>query len=371
MTSRVHKIASLFALVLFAALAAYLFWRLALPRKDFYNELWAPAFLLTRGESPYRTAPLQTNLPAAWLPMVIGAFFPLGWLSEQAALTFWYLLNIVEVAALIYLIQDELKLHDAIALAAFAFFYPLTLNHFNLGQFSITAMLCWILALRAAESFKDFGPGGTWLPAFLVALALSKPHLGILSLLGFSQRAHARGGLRKVFLFWTRIGIACLALTLPLFIAYPNWIPDMLQAMRENPAWSYPSLFVVYHRFVPALKYPLWALTVLAALALNFQLWRKLPARQALYWSLALAPFVTHYVGSWDFVLLLPLFLSSYVRADWKRKIFLWLVYLAAWLLMARVQRMIPSHNHYFWWVPLWFVGAAALSQWSGCEAKN
>jgi len=28
---------------------------------------------------------------------------------------------------------------------------------------------------------------------------------------------------------------------------------------------------------------------------------------------------------------------------------------------MARVQMLAVSHNHYFWWVPLWFIGAVLL----------
>jgi hypothetical protein len=357
-----HKYASIFLLALIAAFVAYIFWNLALPRKDFYNELWAPAYLLTRGESPYNTAPLNTNLPAAWLPMVIGFFFPLGWLPEKSALIFWYIFNIVEICIIVYLIQEKNKLYHTIALAWIAFFFPLTLNHINLGQFSITAMLCWILAIFLGTRHLSTSNLHEWISAFLIALALSKPHLGFLALLGFSYHQYAaRGGLRAMFSLWARIGIACLILSLPLFIAYPNWIPDMLIAMKENPAWSYPSLFILYQRFIPALQYPLWILTGLLALTINFWAWKKLPAQHALYWSLALAPLSTHYVGSWDFVLALPLFMFAYIHADWKRKLFLWVAYILAWGLMARIQMMVPSHNHYFWWVPLWFIGAAAL----------
>jgi hypothetical protein len=55
------------------------------PRKDFYNELWGPAHLLVRGESPYDTSSLNADLPAVWPPMAIGVFAPLGWLSEKTA----------------------------------------------------------------------------------------------------------------------------------------------------------------------------------------------------------------------------------------------------------------------------------------------
>jgi hypothetical protein len=368
-----HKYVSIFVLALIAAFVAYIFWKLMLPRKDFYNELWAPVYLLVRGQSPYNTASLDPNLPAAWLPMVIGFFFPLGWLSENSALVFWYIFNILEICAIVYLVQGQkINLFNTIAVALLCFFFPLTLNHINLGQFSITVMLCWILAIYfytqggvpAAEHGDGSGWIYKWISTFLIALALSKPHLGLLAMLGLSYHETTRGGLRAMFTLWMRTGIACLVLCIPLFIAYPNWIPDMFIAMGKNPSWSYPSLFILYYRFVPALQYPLWVLTVLSALAANFWLWKKLPMQNALYWSLALAPFVTHYVGSWDFVIVLPLFIFTYINVDWKRKIFLWVIYLIAWGLMARIQMMVPSHNHYFWWVPLWFIGASALVTW-------
>ena len=57
------------------------------PRKDFYNELWGPAYLLVNGQSPYDTPILDPVLPAVWLPMAIGFFFPLGWLPKDGGRT--------------------------------------------------------------------------------------------------------------------------------------------------------------------------------------------------------------------------------------------------------------------------------------------
>src|SRR5688572_31955634 len=102
-----QKYASVLILTLTAIAISYLFWGLMLPRKDFYNELWGPAYLLVRGQSPYDTAVLNPNLPAAWLPMSIGFFFPLGWLDEKLALQVWYLYNILAVCFIIYLAQGK------------------------------------------------------------------------------------------------------------------------------------------------------------------------------------------------------------------------------------------------------------------------
>lgn len=360
-----HARTSIFVLTLISFLVGFLFWRLILPRMDFYNELWGPASLLVRGHSPYDTASLNPVLPAAWLPMAIGFFFPLGWLPEETALRVWYVFNILEVALLVYLAQgNKLALQDTVALALACFFFPLTLNHINLGQFSITAALCWVIAVYFLERDRR------WAAAFLIALALTKPHLGFPALLGLAYCDYRHSGLRAVFSFWVKILIACLLMCLPLFAAYPNWIPDALKSMGNNPPWSYPSLYILFERFLGSWwGHLLWGFTTLTVLGVNFWLWKKLPAREAVYWSLGLAPLVTPYIGSWDFVVLLPLLILTYVNTDWRGKVFVWIAYGAAWYGMARVQTLEVSHNHYFWWVPLWFLGIGALV--SGWESRR
>jgi hypothetical protein len=242
-----------------------------------------------------------------------------------------------------------------LALALVCFFFPLTFNHINLGQFSITVTLCWVFAVFFWEKDRQ------WISALFIALALSKPHLGFLAMLGLSYRDYLNGGLRAMILSWIWILIMCLVLCVPLFVAYPNWIPDAIVSMRSNPPWSYPSLYILFERYFGAWGHVLWGGTTLIAVSANFWLWKKLPLKSAIYWSLALAPLVTPYVGSWDFVVLFPLLILTYINVNWKRKIFIWVMYGVAWYWMARVQMQAVSHNHYFWWVPLWFVGIAAL----------
>lgn len=355
-----HKYTSVLLLVLIASVVGFLFWRLMLPRMDFYNELWGPAFLLVRGQSPYDTSSLNTGLPAAWLPMAIGFFFPLGWIPEETALQVWYIFNLLEIALIVYLAQGErLALQNTVALALMCFFFPLTFNHINLGQFSITTTFCWVVAVYFWEKNQR------WASAFLIALALTKPHLGFLALPGLAYRDYRQSGLRVVFSFWVKILFACLLMCVPLFAAYPNWIPDAITSMSSNPPWSYPSLYILFERLLGNWGHLLWGLTTLIVLGINFWLWKKLPLQAAVYWSLALAPLVTPYIGSWDFVILFPLLILTYVDAGWKGKVFIWIAYGMAWYGMAQVQMQAVSHNHYFWWVPLWFIGIAALvSDW-------
>jgi hypothetical protein len=353
-----HSLASVFILALIAFLVGRLYWGLIMPRMDFYNELWGPVYLLVRGESPYATAVLNPELPAAWLPMAIGFFFPLGWLPEDAALQVWYVLTILAVCAIVYFAQGTKRnLYDTGMTACLCFFFPPILNHINLGQFSIVVVLGWTLAARwwGVDRLR-------WLVALLAALALTKPHLGTLAMLGLIQYEYARGGFRQAASTLARITAMCLGLCIPLFIAHPNWIPDMLVSMGSNPPWPYPSLYILFGEHLGGWAVPLWIAMVLVVVGVNVRLWQKLPLENALYWSLALAPLVTPYVGSWDFVALFPLLIFTYTNAEWKRRIFIVCAYVAAWFMMAQIQMLEASHNHYFWWIPLWFTGMAALT---------
>lgn len=347
---------SAFVLILVAMLVGYLFHGLVLPRMDFYNELWGPAYLLVHGMSPYDTAVLHPNLPAAWLPMSIGFFFPLGWLSEEPAALLWYFLNVAEICAIIYLVVGARRnILDTAIISIFCFFFPLTLNHFNLGQFSITVTLCWVLVILLLEKEQ------TWASAFFASLALSKPHLGILILIGWSYRDFILGGARRMLFSWLRIIAMCLILCIPLFVAFPGWIPDAISSMGKNPPWSYPSLYILFERFFGNWGHFLWMGTTLIVMVVNVLIWSRLDLKRSVIWSLALAPLVTPYVGSWDFVILFPLLIFTYTNLDWKYKILFLAAYGIAWYGMARIQLLEVSHNHYFWWVPLWFIGVSGL----------
>jgi hypothetical protein len=352
-----HTYASIFMLALVAIIVSKLYWNLMMPRMDFYNELWGPAYMLVHGQSPYNTSSLNPVLPAAWFPMAIGLFFPFGWLSETLALQVWFVFTVLEICLIVYFSQGEKhNLYSTVAVAVFCFFFPVTLNHINLGQFSITITLCWVLAAYFLRRDKH------WIAAFFIALAMSKPHLGFLAMLGLSYHYYLRGGFRTMLSFWARILAMCLILCIPLFVAYPNWIPDAIISMRANPPWLYPSLYIVFERSFGAWGHILWGFTTLVVISANFWLWKKLRLNNAIYWSLALILLVTPYVGSWDFVVLFPLLILTYGNVNWQCKVFLWVIYCTAWFGMARVQMLEKSHNYYFWWVPVWLVSAIVLA---------
>ncbi len=360
-----HFYSSILVLSLVAFFFALIYWNLLEPRKDFFNELWAPAYLLVHGKSPYDTSSFNPISPAAWLPMSIGFFFPLGWLGDDIALRIWFISSLLELGWMIFWVQGKFKPpYISFITGLIVFSFPPTLYHLILGQFSIAAMICLILAVHFVLMERD------WVAAFLLALALSKPHLGTLAMLGLSYYYFQRGGSRALLLFWMRVLAMILVLCIPLFIAYPNWIPDALISMKANPYWSYPSLFILFERYLGAWGLGIWMIVVLVVIWIGFMLWRKLPPMHAIYWSLGLAPLITPYVGSWDFVVVLPVFIFTFIQVNWMRRVFLIFSFLFAWYGMYLVQNMEPSHNHYFWWVPVWFMLSAALvTSWNKVDA--
>ncbi len=361
-----HIITSILALALIAGSFFFLFWPRVEPRKDFYNELWAPASLLVRGQNPYDTSSLNAELPPAWLPMVIGFFSPLGWLDEDAGALVWFGISIVELCAIIFLSQGRSRsLFITLAAALFALSFPPTLYHLMLGQVSLTIVLCMLLAVQLASKERP------WLVAFFVALGLSKPHLVSLAFLGLSFYYYSQSGIKGTFAFWLRTFLMIIILCLPLFIAHSNWISDAVASMQTNPYWDYPSIFVALRLNLGAWGLAIWGAIAMAILYVAYLLWARLSTVTAMYWSLGLAVFITPYVGSWDFVVLLPLYFHTFKQVNWKRKVFLLLAYLLAWYGMALVQHVEVSYNHYFWWVPPGLLACVALvTPWSGVLTK-
>jgi len=363
----IQEYGAILSLAMIGILFAVQFRSLREPRMDFYNELWAPTHLLVNGQSPYDTSSLDTNLPPAWFPMAIGFFFPLGWLSEETALKAWFVLNVIELCAIIFISQDNRRsLVNTVMLGMLFFFFPPTLNHFFLGQISISVTLFLLLAFQFTLKERH------WFSAFFFALALSKPHLAMLAGLGMSYHYYRNNRLGGMLAFWGRTLILSLGLCIPLFIASPDWITDAVRSMAQNPIWSYPSLFVLFRRYFDNWGIVLWGLTSVCVLWFVYLLWKKNTPVRAFYWSLALTPLVSPYVGSWDFVTLLPMLALAFVGIGWKRIILLVLFYILAWMGMASIQIQEVSNNHSFWWVPLWFILLSTiLMNWKDAEQNR
>lgn len=358
---RFDAVVSVVVLSLIAFFSVDLYWDRIIARTDdfstdFYNELWAPARLLTSGQSPYRTASLDPILPPVWFPMAIGFFFPLGLLNDEAAAKTWFLFNVLELAVIAaWSAHGARKIYTTALAGFFVFFFPPVLNHILLGQFSITAVACLLASAHFAEKRND------WLAAACLALGLSKPQLGILAVFGLSIFYFRAGGFKSLLRFGLQtLLMACLT-SLPLFIAYPAWIPDWIASAQSNYTWIQPSLFSTLTRLLGAPGIFLWALAAFGGFFLCFRLWRDKSPRVDMAWTLGLTMIVTPYLWSWDFVLLLPLWAFAFAESSWKRRAFLFVTYLLGWLGFAYVQHLPGSSNDMFWWFPLWFLASVAF----------
>lgn len=343
-------------LLCFVAGIARVYWNLLPPRKDFYNELWGPVYLLVHGKSPYNTSSLNPVLPAAWFPMSIGFFAPLGWLSEKHALVFWFLFSLIELALIVLLVRGKNRsVGSLMIVSAFAFGFPSTIHHLILGQFSMTTTLCVVAGVYLICKDRH------WLGAFLLALGLSKIHLMTLPMLGLSILYFQRSGFKGLLTFWGRVLVACMVLSLPLFIAYPNWIPDALKSMMSNAPWAFPTLqkYLVFNFGLVGMA--LWVISVILTILISLFIWSRLDPISTTFWNLGLALLVSPYIGSWDFVTLLPLLIHTFLPAGKWQKLFIVISYITAWFLMAYLQTLTESHNYYFWWVPLWYLITMAL----------
>lgn len=332
------------------------FGALATERKDFYNNLWAPAHLLLLGQSPYDTAALDTELPPLWLPMAIGAFAPLGWLSEEAATQVWFLLTVTLVAGLIHLSLPRTSPTAAVAAAGLlAFFFPPVLNHLVLGQYSVVAAFCLVLAARSLEE------GRQWPAAFLLALAAAKPQLSVLPALGLAAGLASAAGTHRAAAFGAKVLAAAAVLSAPVLIVAPHWFTDYRAGWEKNAAWQHPSSFSWLHENVGAFGWLLWAALFAGAIIACIEIGRRLKPQTAIAWTLAITLLVIPYVWSWDFVLLLPLWLLTFGNSTLAGRSLVLAAYTIGWAGMAYVQLAYEGVNALYWWVPWWFAGSTLL----------
>jgi hypothetical protein len=335
---------------------------------DFRNNLWSPSYLLLHRQSPYKPDVLFDSSSALWMPTIIGAFFPLGFLPLQQASNLWFVGNALGVVVLAWISSGFRRppiLVFAIALVV-AFLFPPLVSHLRLGQLSIGITLLFLIV----TIWNDRMP--LLLSASLLAIALSKPQLAILVLPGFLFSYYRSKGVRAIVLLVVLLLASILVMTIPLFIADPSWYTDFVTALQQNPSWEHPSslaaLTSLTQRFGPIL----WIVIALTVFISSIWLWVKLPSQVAVLWSLALTPLVTPYVWTWDFVMILPLFISSLFQVKTPRAFWLLLVgYVFCWALIVKVAFSGDVSNYCYWWVPWTLVGMVACATVVDASADN
>jgi len=317
---------------------------------DLRHNLWAPCYLLVHGMNPFgRGAPSQ-SVGAVWFPMAIGVFFPIGWLSERQVANLWLLGNIAILVTLAWWVVDTERpspIRFALGLGMVLLFPPV-LSHLLLGQFAILNTLMLLLAAWFIKSGQILPSG------FLVAVSLTKPQLAVLALPGFLVAAVRVGGTRVLLKFVGAIALSVILLTLPLWMVYSQWIVEFLNIVAQTPRWLQPSSFSLLQLEWGMSGSILWFIFFVGLFVVNILLWIKLPTAQAILWSLALTPLASPYVWSWDFVLLLPLFVHVFYHLKtWLASTALGLGYLACWGQIVQIRLTTDNSDERFWWVPL------------------
>lgn len=326
------------------------------PGWDFRFNLWTPASLLISGQSPYDVAVIQEGVLAVWMPVVIGALFPIGWLNIEIASNLWFVVNLIALLGTVILATGRKRpaLYVLLITSLIVSIFPSSIVHFRIGQFTILTTFIFLTVVIYRQKL------GLVLVALLVAFALAKPQLTTLVIPGILISINRQEGQEQVVKFVALLIVSAIVLTLPLFFGFPGWMSDFWHSMSSIPRnWCQPSLFSLLPQWVGTSGYILWGILALALFGLNLFLWIKLKPSDAIIWSLALTPLATPYIWSWDFVMILPLFARTTFYC--RRKIGFLLLgsgYALTWYLTYRINISEDQCNHYFWWVPwlLFFV---------------
>jgi hypothetical protein len=355
-------------LFVFAALApspAVCYW-------DLRTNLWGPAQQLVQGLQPYTLSAPYGPFAGVWMPWLIGAAFPLGWLSCEAVSRVWLMVEALTLVVCTWYAMGR-KLPPpwltGVILLLLLFFPPLY-YHINLGQYSL--VFGWLVLLAAIE------PKTQKLRPILLALAAAKPQLIVLVYPGiWIAEAREKGFGAAVKLAGQTLGAAAL-LTLPLFLFCPRWVEGFTAATRANLSqhWAQPTLFVLLRTSLGGWGLAVWGILLAAALGAAADLWLRHSRTTALFWSLALTPMITPYAFSWDFVLILPLLVHLLVKCKApaaRGVLIVGALLIDGWIVAQRWNH--PIADYFQWWIPpallLVCLLAVGLNTWRRKEPES
>lgn len=280
------------------------------PGWDFRNNLYLPTYLLSQHQSPYNIHVLVEGSNAVWFPMVLGIFFPLGYLDLQAASNVWWLLNFVALFLLVFISTNQSKppLPKLILVSLLIFLFPSTISHFDLGQISI--LICLVMVILIWFDGKI----PVWVNGFLIAFTLIKPQLALIFLPTYYLSVFINKGWKaaRSLGFWTVTNM--VAFSLPVFWLTPNWLPDFIINIQNNPVWAHPSIYVLIASFIGEIGKKMGWILFCIGLALSLYGVIRFKNKEILLWSLAITTVISPYIWSWDFVLFYPLMIHYLVK---------------------------------------------------------
>lgn len=329
---------------------------------DFRNNLWGPSNLLIQHRSPYNIHAIFDASNAIWMPVVIGLFFPIGYLPLQWASNLWFLLNFLSLCLLVILMLKDIKRSIIwVPLTIFALvLFPSTVSHLVLGQISLMICLALFILIKYQNRLKPLIIG------LLLAFSFTKPQLVLLFLPAFLF-VYFRSKTVKQFIAVILSSIMwIILLCAPLFIFYPNWIPDFFHNFAINNAWFYPSIysFLLAGSVSSGIALILAGIYLLIGVGLSIYLTFKLDESESLLWCLAITPIFSPIIWSWDFVLIFPLII--YLAIAKKSKSSSWILFsgLGACFLAFTLMKLFKLVNEQLtFWVPLAMVLTLLISR--------
>jgi len=325
---------------------------------DFRNELWAPSYLFWQGESPYNTTILFPISLAVWFPQIIGVFLPLGLLPEQQATNIWLLMNIVLIIYLTWFVTKQANkekpapLFFSILLGS-VFLFPPTYRLLRLGQVDILVIIATIIGTyKLAQRQLISG-------AFFYALALTKPQLAIIVLpCLITYWLYIEKDWQRISKFILAIFLFILVLSLPLWISGTTWIFDFFSNLLHNPSWVHPSIFFQLCLRMGAAGVLFWLLLYITVFIISLGLWKNFGPSYAIIWSIALTTLVSPYIWSWDFTLLIPLFVDSATRLTThlsRAVLFIFYILSIIFTVISLKQGSVTGDD-VLWWFPILIV---------------
>ena len=335
---------------LFVLLAIFISSRFFPVGGDFRNNLWGPANLLVHYMSPYGIKNLFDSVNAVWMPVIIGLFFPIGYLPLQTAFNLFSLLNLCALFGMAFLLTRNAAkpLTRWLAAIIVLVIFPATVSQFVMGQVSLLICMDYLFLIVYFDRLKPVVIGA------LLAFSFTKPQLALLFLPAFLVLYCRKFGFGNLMRVIGSIIAWILLFCLPLFLFYPGWIPDFLANLVGNSQWQYPTLyaFLLNSTAFRANAVTLGGIFLLLGICLAVFLTLRRNRIDALLWSLALTPLFSPIVWSWDFVLLLPMFV--YLMGEPKSKRNGWLLYggYTVCILFFIMLRSGINSDHLSFWVP-------------------
>lgn len=218
-----RKIMMAFAIILALTLAGWFIYTYKFTSWDFRNNLWAPAYLLIHGKSPYHISVLFDNSNAIWFPQIIGALFPLGLLSQYQASNLWLIINVFTVMCLaIFLMRRPEQKKTTFLIYGFVFFgvflFPPSVTLFTLGQVDFLLIAAILTGTYMIEKHN------TVVAALCFVIALTKPQICFLVIPSTFLALMLTGRWKYSLKIAAWIVIFMYALTIPLWVADSNWV---------------------------------------------------------------------------------------------------------------------------------------------------